>query len=300
MRTSSSIRRALTIIAAVAALVAAATAQERDRAKIPDQYKWNLADIYPNEAAWRAAKDKLAAELPQLRQFQGKLASSAATLADALDTLYALDKELSRLYVYASMLADQDTRDAQHQGMRQEMVQLAAAFSAEAAFIEPEILRAGKATLERFLAVRAAAEDLSLLPRGHRAPRRAHAERDRGEDPRRRRPARRDAVERLRHPLERRLPVSDGDAERRPHRQARSGGVQRPARAAEPRRPREGDVGVLQGARQLQPHLRHDDERRGAEGAVLRRRRGSIRPRSRWRSTARTSRCRSTRASSTA
>jgi oligoendopeptidase F len=148
---SRSICRALTIIAAVAALAAAGIAQERDRAKIPEQYTWNLADIYPSEAAWRAAKEKLSAELPQLRQFQGKLASSATALADALDKLYAFDKELSRLYAYASMLADQDTRDPQHQGMQQEMVQLAAAFSAEAAFIEPELLRAGKATLDRFL-----------------------------------------------------------------------------------------------------------------------------------------------------
>src|SRR6187455_1906219 len=96
--TCRSIRRALTALAAVAALAAAATAQERDRAKIPEKYTWNLADIYPSEAAWRAAKEKLAAELPQLRQFQGKLASSAKTLADALDKLYAFDKELSRLY----------------------------------------------------------------------------------------------------------------------------------------------------------------------------------------------------------
>ena len=66
MRTRT--HRALTIVAVLAVLVAAVTAQERDRAKIPDQYKWNLADIYADEAAWRAAKDKLAAELPQLRQ----------------------------------------------------------------------------------------------------------------------------------------------------------------------------------------------------------------------------------------
>jgi oligoendopeptidase F len=36
--------------------------------------------------------------------------------------------------------------------MRQEMVQLAAAFSAEASYIEPEILRIPKATLEKFIA----------------------------------------------------------------------------------------------------------------------------------------------------
>jgi oligoendopeptidase F len=144
--------RLLIVIAAIAAIAAGVVAQERDRAKIPDQYKWNLADIYPTEAAWRAAKEKVAAELPQLRQFKGKLASSAATLADALDKRSALDKEISRLYAYASMLADQDTRDPGHQAMRQEMVQLAAAFAAETAYIEPELLRAGKATIDRFLA----------------------------------------------------------------------------------------------------------------------------------------------------
>ena len=129
----------------------AAAAQESDRSRIPDRLKWNLSDIYPTDAAWRAAKEKLAAEIPSLRQFQGKLGSSPATLADALDRLYALDKELSRLFTYAGMLADQDTRDSQHQGMRQEMTQLGAAFGAQASFIEPEVLKIGKAPIERFI-----------------------------------------------------------------------------------------------------------------------------------------------------
>jgi oligoendopeptidase F len=144
-------RRALTLAVAIAALAAGVIAQERDRAKIPDQYKWNLADIYPTDAAWRAAKEKIAAELPQLRQFKGRLASSAATLATALDKRYGLDKEISRLWAYASMLADQDTRDSAHQAMRQEMVQLGAAFGAEIAYVEPELLRAGKPTIDTFL-----------------------------------------------------------------------------------------------------------------------------------------------------
>src|SRR5882672_9919379 len=138
--------------AAIATLTITAGAQERDRAKIPEQYKWNLADLYANEAAWRAAKEKLAAEIPQIKSFEGKLASSASTLADALDKQYALDKELSRLYVYASLFADQDTRDSGHQGMRQEMVQLASMVAAQSSFVEPEMLRAGKPTIDRFLA----------------------------------------------------------------------------------------------------------------------------------------------------
>jgi hypothetical protein len=112
-------------------LVLTAIAQERDRARIPDQHKWNLADLYATDAVWRTAKDDLTSKVPRLRAFKGKLGTSAGTLADALTTTSTLDKELSRLFVYASLLADQDTRDAQHQGMKQEMVQLGASLAAE-------------------------------------------------------------------------------------------------------------------------------------------------------------------------
>lgn len=126
--------------------------EERERADIQDRDKWNLADIYPTVEAWRAAKEKLAAELPELRQYERRLASSAATLADALDCFYRLDKELSRAYTYASALADEDIRDAAHEGMREEMVQVMAQFGAQASFIEPEILRFEKGVIDTFLA----------------------------------------------------------------------------------------------------------------------------------------------------
>jgi oligoendopeptidase F len=144
--------RMIIVAPALAALALHAGAQERDRAQIPDQYKWNLADIYPSAAAWRAAKDKVQSDLPKIRQFQGKLGASAAGLADALDTMFGIDKELARVFVYASMLADQDTRDSGNEAMRQEVVQLGAAFGAEAAYVEPEILRFASGTVGKFLA----------------------------------------------------------------------------------------------------------------------------------------------------
>ena len=127
-------------------------AQERDRSKTPDEYKWDLTAIYPSDAAWRTAKEKLASELPKLRDFQGTLASSASRLAEALDTQSHFDKEISRLFVYAAMSSDQDTRVSTYQGMEQEMIQLSSVFGTETAFIEPEILKMDNATLERFLA----------------------------------------------------------------------------------------------------------------------------------------------------
>ena len=55
------------------------------------------------------------------------------------------------MYVYASMMSDQDTRVSTYQGMQQEMAQLGATFGAETAFIEPEILKVDRATVDRFV-----------------------------------------------------------------------------------------------------------------------------------------------------
>jgi oligoendopeptidase F len=147
----------------VIAMTVMVAGQERDRAKVPDTLKWNLADIYPSESAWRAQKEKIEKELPKLREFQGTLDASPKALADALEYMSHLDKELSRLYVYASMLSDQDTRLSGPQGMQQEMQQIFAKFGAEAAFIEPEILKIGKGTVEKAIAAEPRLKVFSFL-----------------------------------------------------------------------------------------------------------------------------------------
>jgi len=139
--------------AMVGAVLATHTlAQERQRSDVPPEHTWNLADLYPSIDAWREAKARTSAAIPALKAFEGRLATSAATLADALDATYSLDKELSRVYVYAGLLADQDTRDSAAEAMRREMVQIGAAFGAATAYIEPEVLRFPDGQIERFLA----------------------------------------------------------------------------------------------------------------------------------------------------
>src|SRR3954470_2083982 len=114
----------------LATTVIAGPSQQRERTAIPDRYKWNLAEIYPSDQAWRAAKDKLVAEIPAVRAFKGTLGSSPQKLADALELTNRLAKDFSRLYVYASMMSDQDTRVSTYQGMQQEMTQVGATLGA--------------------------------------------------------------------------------------------------------------------------------------------------------------------------
>jgi oligoendopeptidase F len=132
--------------------VVSGSAQERDRSKIPKKYTWNLADLYPSEAAWKTVKERVEAEIPSISDYQGKLLSSPATLADALDKMFGVTKELVRLSTYAGLLSDQDAREGGPQGMRQEMARLRSAFSSQSAYIAPEILRGSRQTLDQFSA----------------------------------------------------------------------------------------------------------------------------------------------------
>ena len=187
-------------------------------------------------------------DLPQLRQFKGKLASSASTLADALDKHVRV-----RQGAVAALRVRQHARRPGHARLRRTRAcsrrwcSSRPTFSATASFIEPEILKTDKATIEKFLAAeprlkvytfylddmlrRAAhtltdAEEKLLADAGAAAPASAS-----------------NAFNILSNAD---FPYPTRHAERRQDGQGRSGGLRRPARAAQPRRPREGDVGLLQ------------------------------------------------------
>ena len=52
---------------------------------------WNLGDLYANDAAWEAAFVAQQQRLAVLGTFRTNLTTSAKTLADGLDLLYAID-----------------------------------------------------------------------------------------------------------------------------------------------------------------------------------------------------------------
>jgi oligoendopeptidase F len=127
-------------------------AQERTREAIPDKYKWNLSDLYASDTAWRAEKDALASTLGQAKSFAGTLGQSASQLVKALAVQTAQEKTLARLFAYANLASDQDTRVASYQGMSDEMTQLGSEFGAAWAFVEPELLTLDPKTIEAWIA----------------------------------------------------------------------------------------------------------------------------------------------------
>jgi oligoendopeptidase F len=126
--------------------------QSRERSLVPVQDTWNLGDLYPTDAAWRQAKENLVGRFDQVLQFKGKAASSASTLLACLDFNSNLSKEFGRLRSYASMKSDEDVRMAANLAMTQEVSQIGTDYSSKASFIEPELVRMDKATIEKYIA----------------------------------------------------------------------------------------------------------------------------------------------------
>ena len=124
---------------------------QKTRNEIPDKFKWNLTDIYKTDADWRAAKDAVTLKLNEVGKFKGTLTQSSANLLKCMEYNTDVMKEASKLFTYASLSADLDTRDMKFAGMKQELEQLFSDFGAKAAFIEPEILTADWNVIDGFI-----------------------------------------------------------------------------------------------------------------------------------------------------
>ncbi len=123
-----------------------------DRSEIPDKYRWNLGDLYPSEAAWTAAKDTIQKRLPELGNHRGHLGKSPKELLGGLQLMFDLDRDLSRLLVYANGLSDEDVRAGRPREMKQGAQELATAFGAACSWVRPEILAMDPARVRKFVA----------------------------------------------------------------------------------------------------------------------------------------------------
>ena len=140
-------RLALLLVGLAAALPAAA----RERSEIPDRYKWNLAELYPSDEAWWAARNELAKRVAVVSSYKGKLGESAEALWRGLDAVFGAEREGERLAVYAYSRTSEDLRVAKTREMTQSVQQLRVEFEAARSYLRPEILAMDPARVRGFL-----------------------------------------------------------------------------------------------------------------------------------------------------
>ena len=127
------------ILAPVATLTADEAKRVPERSEIDAKYLWKTDSIFPSNQEWEkefAACEELIGKFPK---FRGKLANGAGDLLAALKSRDEMGARLERVMVYASLLADQDTRVGETQAMDQRSKSLATSYGQATSWMEPEL-----------------------------------------------------------------------------------------------------------------------------------------------------------------
>ena len=94
------------------------------RSEVPEEYTWDLSDLFENDEAWQAAYEKAARFVELSASYCGKLGESAETLLSYLQMSDEAGLELEALAGYAMRHADEDTSNSHYLNMRGMFMQL--------------------------------------------------------------------------------------------------------------------------------------------------------------------------------
>lgn len=129
------------------------------------RYEWDLTDLYPSEEAWRAALDEVRARIEKLPALQKDLGKNAQTMSAALTEISDTYKEAGRVYIYSSLLRDEDQRDAAAQARFALARQMLSDYTQASSWLNPAILAIGETKIERFIKREPELEKFSFMLR---------------------------------------------------------------------------------------------------------------------------------------
>ena len=123
-----------------------------ERKDVASKYLWKVSDIYPSDEAWEEAY-RQAENAISFQSYAGRLGDPEALLA-LFRRQEEVGKQLERLYLYAHMRHDEDSRLSKYTAMQSRAMALFVRFSSETSFVEPELTALDADTLQAYAADR--------------------------------------------------------------------------------------------------------------------------------------------------
>ncbi|HQX80594.1 MAG TPA: oligoendopeptidase F [Vicinamibacterales bacterium] len=128
-----------------------AAVKSRNRADIPVEYTWNLADIYPDWQAWEADRGQLELKIDEYAALKGTLGQGPEQLLTAFRQSDALGKLAHTVYYFPSLKYDEDQRDNDINARRQTIEALFARWQQVTSWFSPELLTIPLATVRGWM-----------------------------------------------------------------------------------------------------------------------------------------------------
>ena len=120
------------------------------RSEVPEEFTWNLADMFESDEAWLKEYESLK-ELPaKIAEFQGKLGESAENLLAFMKLSDEIEVRISMFHGYANCKGDQDTGNSKYQDFRGKATAIVVSIMSAMAFSTPEIMEISDEKMEQF------------------------------------------------------------------------------------------------------------------------------------------------------
>ncbi|WP_032913541.1 oligoendopeptidase F [Streptococcus sanguinis] len=124
----------------------------KQRNEIEEKYTWDLSTIFPTDEAFEAELAQVSEEVKKAAGLAGHLLNSADSLLTTTEVQLDLMRRIEKLYSYAHMKNDQDTRVAKYQEYQAKGMTLYSDFGQSFAFYEPEFMAITEEQYQAFLA----------------------------------------------------------------------------------------------------------------------------------------------------
>ena len=124
----------------------------KQRNEIEEKYTWDLTTIFPTDEAFEAELAQVSEEVKKAASLAGHLLDSADSLLTTTEIQLDLMRRIEKLYSYAHMKNDQDTRVAKYQEYQAKGMTLYSEFGQSFAFYEPEFMAITEEQYQAFLA----------------------------------------------------------------------------------------------------------------------------------------------------
>lgn len=129
----------------------------KHRAEVANADKWNVESLFKDYLSWSETLKKehpveKKPRWPELAAYRGRLGEGPETLKKALDLLFSLDRNISKLHTYAHLRHDEDIANDDHKTGYNKILGIAHEFAQEASWFDPELLELSEDKIQEYLA----------------------------------------------------------------------------------------------------------------------------------------------------
>ncbi|MCX6150618.1 MAG: oligoendopeptidase F [Ignavibacteriales bacterium] len=124
------------------------TTQRKD---VPEEYKWKIEDLYPNDEAWQNDKINLTKLILQIEEKSKGWTQSAGKMLEVFQLSDQIILKFQRLYNYAKRQSDMEMSNSTLQVMKGEIQSIQVELGVKLAFINDDLLKMKDGTIDKYL-----------------------------------------------------------------------------------------------------------------------------------------------------